>query len=262
MLSGALGAYATTVVTGNVFVGLLGGLGAGAACGLLHSWLVVIRGADQLASGLVVWFLALGVTSVFGTGYVNDSVTTLPTWSIPGLSHVPFLGPVLFQQNLVVYIGFLLVPILWFVLFRTRMGLSLRATGERAEVVAAAGGRPALIRILAVTFGAALGGLGGAELSIGYVGNWFQDMTNGYGFVAVAVVLFAAWRPFRVLLGALLFGMALAASSVLQAHDVSVNQYLLDSMPYVVTLVALVVLARNGSAEAPEALRRALANSS
>ncbi|HEX4220676.1 MAG TPA: ABC transporter permease [Acidimicrobiales bacterium] len=261
MLAGALGAYATTVATGSVWIGLIGGLGAGAVCGLLHAWLVVFRRADQLASGLVVWFLALGITSVFGTGYVSDTINPLPVWSIPGLGRIPFVGPVLFQHDILVYAGFLLVPAIWFVLFRTRVGLVLRATGERPEVVAAAGGHPSLVQTLAVTFGAALGGLGGAQLSIGYVGNWFADMTSGYGFVAVAVVLFAAWRPFRVLAGAMLFGVALAAASVLQAHGVAVNQYLLDSMPYLITLFALIGLARRGSAEAPEGLRRALTRS-
>jgi len=260
MLAGALGAYAMAVATGNTWVGLIGGLAAGAVCGLLHSWLVVRQRADQLASGLVVWFLALGVTSVFGTGYVNDTVTPLPTLSIPLLGRMPFLGPVLFQHDILVYAGFVLVPAIWFVLHRTRLGLALRATGERPEVVAATGGHPALVQVVAVTFGAALGGLGGAQLSVGYVGNWFNDMTSGYGFVAVAVVLFAAWRPFRVLAGALLFGVALAAASVLQAHGVAVNQYLLDAMPYLITLLALITLARKGSSEAPEGLRRALAD--
>ncbi|HVX20014.1 MAG TPA: ABC transporter permease [Acidimicrobiales bacterium] len=261
MLSGALGAYAVAVATGSAWIGLLGGLAAGAACGLLHAWMVVVRRADQLASGLVVWFLALGVTSVFGTGYVDDTVTPLPTLTVPGLGHLPFVGPVLFQQDALVYVALVLVPVLWFLLYRTRLGLVLRATGERPEVVGAAGGHPTAVQILAVTAGAALGGLGGAQLSVAYVGNWFNDMTSGYGFVAVAVVLFAAWRPFAVLAGALLFGVALAAASVLQAHGVAVNQYLLDAMPYLVTLLAFVTFARKGSAEAPEGLRRALTNS-
>ena len=260
MLAGALGAYATAVATGNVWFGLIGGLAAGAVCGLLHAWLVVFRGADQLASGLVVWFLALGITSVFGTGYVDDTISPLPVMSVPLLGRIPFVGPVLFQHDILVYAGFVLVPTIWFVLYRTRLGLVLRGTGERPEVVAATGGRPALVQVLAVTFGAALGGLGGAQLSIGYVGNWFDDMTSGYGFVAVAVVLFAAWRPFWVLGGALLFGVSLAAASVLQAHGVVVNQYVLDAMPYVITLMALIGLAHRGSSEAPEGLRRALTN--
>jgi simple sugar transport system permease protein len=154
-----------------------------------------------------------------------------------------------------------LVAVIWFVFYRTRVGLTLRATGERPEVVAATGGKPGLVQFLAVTLGAGLGGLGGAQLSIGYVGNWFNDMTSGYGFVAVAVVLFAAWRPVRVLGGAYLFGVVLAAASVLQAHGVSVNQYLLDALPYLVTLLVLAIFARRGRSDTPEALVRSLSRS-
>jgi ABC-type uncharacterized transport system permease subunit len=259
MLAGALSAFAADEVTGSVAVGVLAGLAAGAACGLLHSWLVVARRADQLASGLVIWFLALGLTSVFGASYISASAPTLPVLAIPGLSSIPWAGPILFKHDILVYAGYVLVAVIWFVFYRTQLGLVLRATGERPEVVAAAGRRPALVQVGAVATGAALAGVGGAQLSIGYVGNWFNDMTSGYGFVAVAVVLFATWRPLRVLGGAYLFGMALAATAVLQAHGVSVNQYLLDAAPYLITLIALVTVGRRGGTTAPEALTRALA---
>jgi simple sugar transport system permease protein len=259
MLAGALTAFAADATTGSVIVGVLAGLAAGAACGLLHSWLTIFRRADQLASGLVIWFLALGLTSVFGASYISATARTLPVVAIPGLSSIPWAGPILFDHDVLVYAGYVLVAVIWFVFYRTQLGLVLRATGERPEVVAAAGRRPALVQVAAVTIGSALGGLGGAQLSIGYVGNWFNDMTSGYGFVAVAVVLFATWRPVRVLGGAYLFGVALAATSVLQAHGVSVNQYLLDAAPYLITLIALVTVGRRGSTSAPEALSRALA---
>lgn len=259
MLAGALSAFAAASVTGSLIVGILAGLAGGAVCGLLHAWLTVIRRADQLASGLVIWFLALGVTSVYGASYISATAPTLPIIDIPVLSKIPWVGPVLFEHDVLVYTGYVLVAVIWLVFYRTQLGLVLRATGERPEVVAAAGRRPALIQITAVTLGAALSGLGGAQLSIGYVGNWFNDMTSGYGFVAVAVVLFATWKPVRVLGGAYLFGMALAATSVLQAHGVSVNQYLLDAAPYLITLIALVTVGRRGSSSAPEALTRALA---
>jgi simple sugar transport system permease protein len=261
MLAGALTSFAATSATGSTAVGILAGLGAGAACGLVHSLLVVRQRADQLASGLVVWFLALGMTSIFGTNYVGVSISPLSVKKVPGLGDIPFVGPVLFQHDVLVYVGYLLVPLMWFVLWRTRVGLLVRAVGERSEVVAAAGGRPALIQILAVTIGSGLAGLGGTQLSIAYVGTWTENMTNGYGFVAVAVVLFAAWRPLRVLAGALLFGVALASAAVLQAHGVAVNQYLLDALPYVVTLFALVILARFARSATPEALMRALSRS-
>ncbi|MDE3206169.1 MAG: ABC transporter permease [Acidobacteriota bacterium] len=261
MLSGALAAFAVAASTGNAWLGVVAGLGAGAACGALHSWMVVRRRADQLASGLVIWFLAIGVTSLFGAGYIGQTANPLPTWSVPGLGAIPWLGPILFRHDLLVYVGYALVPVIWWVFHRTRMGLVLRAAGERPQVVAAAGGRPQLVQIVAVVLGSGLAGVGGAQLSVGYVDNWFNDMTNGYGFVAVAVVLFGAWRPVRILLGAYLFGVALAAASVLQAHGVSVNQYLLDALPYLITLVALVTVARRGGNQAPEGLTAALTSS-
>jgi simple sugar transport system permease protein len=258
MLAGALGAFAVGARTGSPFIGVLGGIAAGAACGLLHAWMAVIQRADQLASGLVVWFLALGVTSVFGTSYIGQDATTLPVLAIPGLSNIPIIGPILFQHNILVYLGYALVPMVWFVLFRTQLGLVLRATGERPEVVAAAGWRPKLVQVLAVTFGAALAGGGGAQLSVGYVGNWSSDMTSGYGFIAVAMVMCGAWRPGLVLLGSYLFGLSLAAASVLQSQGVGVNQYLLDALPYLVTMVVLVVFARRRRSSTPEGLSRAL----
>lgn len=261
MLAGALAAYATAATTGSAWLGVAVGFAAGAAVGLAHAILVVVRRADQLASGLVMWFLALGVTSVLGTSYVSQSVSPLTVVHVSGLSRIPWIGTILFVHDPLVYVGYGLVPLVWWFLFRTRPGLVLRATGERPEVVAVSGRRPMLIQMAAVTIGAGLGGIGGAQLSVGYVDNWFDDMTNGYGFIAVAVVLFAAWRPLRVLLGSYLFGVALSTASVLQAHGVSVNQYLLDTFPYLVTIIALVAFAGRGRASAPEGLVRALTSS-
>jgi general nucleoside transport system permease protein len=261
MLGGALAAFAAAAVTHSALLGVGAGFVVGAAFGGLHGWMTVRRRADQLASGLVVWFLALGLTSVFGTSYISRVVNPLPVLKIPGLGSIPWVGPILFDHDILVYAGYVLVAAIWLVFYRTRAGLILRATGERPEVVAAAGGHPQLVQLAAVAVGSGLAGVGGAQLSVGYVGNWFNDMTSGYGFVAVAVVLFAAWRPIRVLGGAYLFGIALAAASVLQAHGVAVNQYLLDALPYLITLIALVAFARRGSSEAPESLARALAQS-
>jgi general nucleoside transport system permease protein len=261
MLAGALSAYAVTQSSGYIGLGLIAGLAGGALVGAAHSWITIRRGGDQIASGLVLWFLALGITSVFGTTYVGTAITPLPNLAIPGLHAIPWIGPILFDHDILVYFGYVLVAVIWFIFYRTRVGLTLRATGERPEVVAATGGKPGVVQFAAVTIGAGLGGLGGAQLSIGYVGNWFNNMTSGYGFVAVAVVLFAAWRPVRVLGGAYLFGVVLAAASVLQAHGVSVNQYLLDAMPYLVTLIVLALFARRGRSETPEALVRSLSRS-
>ena len=262
MLAGALSAFAVGAITGSAWLGVLAGIGGGAGVGLAHAWLVVKRHADQLASGLVLWFLALGLTSVLGANYVSQTVTPLPVINVTGLSAIPWIGPIFFEHDPLVYISYFLVPLIGWALYRTRIGLVLRATGERPEVVSVAGRRPELVQMGAVVLGAALAGIGGAQLSVGYVDNWFDDMTNGYGFIAVAVVLFAAWRPWLVMIGAYLFGVALAAAGVLQAHGIEVNQYVLDALPYFVTLVALVALGRSGGSRAPEGLTKALTNSS
>jgi simple sugar transport system permease protein len=262
MLAGALAAYATAASTGSAWVGILAGLGAGGAVGLVHSWLVVKRKADQLASGLVLWFLVVGLTSVLGTTFVSSIVTPLPIWRVPLLGSIPWIGDILFDHDPLVYLSYFLVGAVWWMLYRTRTGLVLRASGERPEVVAVAGRRPDRVQMAAVILGGALGGIGGAQLSVGYVDSWFDDMTNGYGFIAVAVVLFAVWRPLLVLAGSYLFGIALAAASVLQAHNVAINQYLLDALPYLVTLVALVAFARRSGSRTPEGLARALNNTS
>jgi simple sugar transport system permease protein len=258
MLGGALGSYVVAVQSGSVWLGALAGIFFGALAASLHAWLVVRRKADQLASGLLLWFLVLGMTSTFGTDYISEFITPMPKVAIPGLSSIPWVGPILFDHEILVYIGFALVGVIWFVFFRTRVGLVLRATGERPEVVATAGGRPQLVQMSAVIIGGALAGLGGAYLSVAHVGSWTNDMTSGYGFVAVAVVLFAAWRPVWVLAGSYVFGIALAAAPVLQTHGVAVNQYLLDALPYLVTLVAMAAVAKRGGADAPEELGRAL----
>lgn len=262
MLAGALAAYATGATTGSAWVGVLAGLGAGGLVSLVHSWLVVKRKADQLASGLVLWFLVIGLTSVLGTSFVSSTVTSLPIVRIPVLGSIPWIGDILFDHDPLVYVSYFLVGIVWWMLYRTRAGLVLRASGERPEVVAVAGRRPDRVQMTAVIIGGALAGIGGAQLSVGYVDSWFDDMTNGYGFIAVAVVLFAVWRPALVLAGSYLFGIALASASVLQAHNVAINQYLLDALPYLVTLIALVAFARRGGARTPEGLARALNNTS
>ena len=260
MLAGALTGIAVTVTTGNAALGVLLAVVAGAATGALHATAVIVRRANQLASGLVIWFLALGVTSVLGSGFNGSIVTPLDTLPIPLLSKIPVLGPALFDQNLLAYFTYVLVPALWWFLRRTRPGLVLRAAGERPAVVSAGGHNPARVRFLAVTIGGALGGLGGADLSLGSVGNWSNGMTSGYGFVAVAVVIFARWNPWGVAIGSYLFGVALAVSAVVQAHGIAINQYLLDALPYVVTVLVLVLVSAFGRNNAPESQRDALSD--
>ncbi|HEY3737075.1 MAG TPA: ABC transporter permease [Jatrophihabitans sp.] len=262
MLGGALGSVVVTIETGNVWLGLLVGIICGAAASAIHGWLTIRRKADQLASGLVLWFLVLGMTSTFGADYNNQPVNAMTKVAIPGLSKIPWVGPILFDHEILVYVGYVAVAAIWYVFYRTRAGLALRATGERPDVVATTGGRPQLVQFLAVTIGGAFAGLGGAFFANVVASSWTENLTHGYGFVAVAVVLFAAWRPLWVLGGSFLFGIALNLPYVLQAHQVQLNQALLDALPYLVTLLALAALARRGGADAPEELGKALNRSS
>lgn len=257
MLGGALTGVICALLTGSAWWGLLAGAAAGVVVAAVFAWAVVSRGANQLASGLIVWFLILGLTSVIGRDYVGQGVMSLSTIPIPVLSEIPFFGRILFTHDPLVYVGFMVIPLLWWVFARTRSGLLLRATGERPTVVDASGRSSSRIQFFALLCGGALTGLGGAYLSVGQVGNWSTDMTNGYGFVAVAVVIFSAWRVGWTAGGAYLFGATIATASVLQARGFAVNQYLLDAFPYLVTLIVLVIISAR-RVQQPEALSAAL----
>lgn len=258
MLGGALAGVMVGISTGSTLLGVLGGIVIGAVVSALFAWSVVVRRANQLAAGLIVWFLMLGLTSMIGRSYNGQVLDPIGPVAIPFLSSIPGIGEVLFDQSPLVYLGYILVGSTGWVLSRTRVGLAVRATGERPSVVAAAGGNPRRIQFFATVIGGGLAGLGGAYLSVGTVGNWSTDMTNGYGFIAVAVVMFSAWRVGWVTVGAVLFGAAIVTTSQLQAHGVAINQYLLDAVPYVLTLVILVVISARRTSQ-PEALREALA---
>lgn len=256
MLVGALAGYGVTASTGSPWVGVLAGAAAGALLALVHAVLVLSRGANQLATGLVVLFLGLGLTSLFGAAYVGRSINAFQPVAIPGLSSIPGLGDILFNHDPLTYLSYLAGPAVWWLLYRSRPGLILRAAGERQEVLAAYGHSPLRVRYLAVLGGGALAGIGGAQLSTAYANAWFENMTQGRGFIAVALVIFAAWHPLRAVGGAYLFGAALALSPALQARGYGLNQFALDAVPYIVTIVVLVVLGRRRANAAPEGLKK------
>ncbi|HEY4331338.1 MAG TPA: ABC transporter permease, partial [Ilumatobacteraceae bacterium] len=256
MLMGALAAYAVASRTGHPWLGVLGAAIAGGALALVHAYFVLSRGANQLATGLVVLFLGLGLTSMFGVSYVNAQAPSFREVNVPLLSHIPFVGGIMFKQDPLVYLSYLVVPALWWVIFRSRWGVLLRAAGERSEVLTTHGHGVKPIQYLAVVVGGAFGGVGGAHISIAISNSWFEDMTQGRGFVAVAVVMFAARQPFKVAAGAYLFGAALALSPALQTRGHNFNQYALDSIPYVVTILVLILLGRRQSNQVPEGLSK------
>ena len=255
MLMGAFTAFAVTANTGSPYIGIFAGAGAGALLALLHAFVVITRGANQLASGLAVTFLALGLTASLGSSYVDRSINSLDKMPVPLLSDLPFIGPVLFDHDLLTYVGLVLGPLLWLFLFRTRWGLILRATGERGVVAFAYGHSPTRVRYLAVTAGGALAGIGGAQLVLARTLAWFENLTVGRGFVAVALVIFAAWDPLRATLGAFVFGGAVSLQLQLQARGVDISPFVLDMTPYLLTIAILIITSRGQVQRAPGEIR-------
>ncbi|HEY0828877.1 MAG TPA: ABC transporter permease [Bacilli bacterium] len=261
MLSGALGAFAVTAWTGNPWLGILAGGAGGALTALVHAFLVITRNANQLASGLTVMFFAMGVTAFLGRGFVSKQIHGFEPYPIPLLSDIPVLGPILFNHDVMTYFSFILVPLLWLLLFKSRWGIIVRATGEREEVVYAYGFSPKMIRYLAVIAGGCLAGIGGAQLSIAYTHTWVENMTAGKGIIAVALVIFASWRPSRAMLGAYLFGGAQALQIIVQQNGYPVSPFLLLMTPYVLTLIALYVVERRQRSQIPEGLSKVFTGS-
>lgn len=254
MLAGALTAYAVGIETGSPWLGALAGAFGGMLLALVHGFLVLVRGANQIATGLAVTFLGLGLTSLYGQSYVSQGVVAFESVPIPVLSDLPFLGPVLFDHDPLTYLSFVLVPASWWFLYRTGVGLRMRASGERPNVLSSLGGSPTLSRWLGVAIGGALGGVGGAQLATAFARTWSEDMTAGRGFIAVALVIFAGWNPLLTIVGAYLFSGAVAFQLQLQANGSDISIFALDAIPYVVVLVVLAALSRRRRNAAPESL--------
>ncbi len=260
MLMGAFAGFAVTSMTGSPWLGILAAAAAGGALALIHAILVVSRKANQFASGLSLLFLALGLTALYGSGYVGQKINAFDPIAIPGLSSIPWIGPIFFEQNILTYISYFVAPLMWFVIFRTRIGLMLRTAGERSEVLTVNGYSIIKVRYIAVVTGGIFAGIGGAYLSVAYSQSWFENMIIGRGFIAVALVVFAAWDPLKVIGGAYLFGSALALSPVLQANGYEINQFALDMLPFVLTLLLLVFLGKRAVNSSPAELRKVFDN--
>ncbi len=254
MLVGACFGFVATAETGNAYIGLIAAALAGGVFNQLFGFLVVTRRANQLASGLTLMFFSLGLTAIVGKDYVGRKVQGLDTWHMPLLSDIRWVGPVLFRGDLLTFGMVPMALAVWYALYRTRWGLSLRTVGENRTAAFAAGLRPERIQYQALFVGGMLGGLGGAHLSLSYAGVWVEGMTSGRGFIAVALVIFASWQPLRAIAGALLFGGAIAFQLQLQARDTSISPFLLDMLPYLLTLLVLLVWGRNRQYQMPQGL--------
>jgi len=254
MLVGACAGFIVASRTGNPYVALLVAAVAGGAFNLVLGLLVITRRANQLASGLTLLFLAYGLTSILGADYVGKRINGLQQLSIPLLVDIPVVGPVLFQGDVLWFTMLPAAGCVWWLLYRTRWGLSLRTVGESRVVAYASGLSPRSLQYQALFIGGLLGGVGGAQLSLSYARVWIEQMTAGRGFIAVALVIFASWHPVRAIAGGLLFGGAIAFQLQLQARNASVSPFLLDMLPYVLTIAVLLIWGRNRQYQMPQGL--------
>lgn len=242
MLMGAMAGFVGAYSSGSMLVGLLVAIAAGVAMSLLFAFMVVTLAANQYAAGLSLTIFGTGLSAFLGAGFVGNSVPGLSRIAIPGLSELPVIGRVLFNQDALVYGALLLALAIYWFLRHTRGGLVLRAVGESPESANATGLRVLAVRYMAVAFGGGMAGLGGAYLSLAYTPLWTENMTSGRGWIALALVVFATWRPERLILGAYLFGAASILHLALQRLGLGVPTELLVMLPYVVTIIVLVLL--------------------
>jgi ABC-type uncharacterized transport system permease subunit len=256
LLIGASVGFAVSVVTENPWVGVAAAGIAGAFFNLVYAYLVVNRHANQLASGLAVMFLGQGVSAMLGRAFVGGGIRGLARYQIPGVSLFPWATKTLFSYDLLVYLGLPVAVVVWWFVFRTRWGLNLRAVGESPSAAFAAGRRVAWLQYQAVLVCGFLAGLAGAHLSVALARTWTEGMTGGRGFIAVALVIFSKWHPLRAVVGALLFGGAVTLQLQLQAQGSPISPFVLNMIPYVVTLGVLLVWGGARKYAAPAALGR------
>ena len=242
MIIGAICGFAAAVETGSPALGFLGGALGGAALALVFGVLTQVMLANQVAAGLALTLFGLGFSALIGQGYQGQKAppTTAPDLGL--LADLPVVGPILFRHDAMVYAGLALVVAVWAWLRWARSGLVLRAVGENHDAAHALGYKVVRVRMAAILFGGAMAGLGGAYLSLVRVPLWTEGMTAGAGWVALALVVFAAWKPWRVLLGAYLFGGIAALQLNLQAAGVRVPVEYLSMSPYLVTILVLVLI--------------------
>jgi simple sugar transport system permease protein len=263
MIMGAVGGFGAAYYTGSPWIGMLAAIALGAIFSLLFAVMTLTLATNQVATGLSLTILGLGLSGMMGTSFVGLPGERLPNLDIPGLTAIPVVGRLLFGQDPIFYISIALTAaVMWF-LFRTRGGLTLRSIGDSHSSAHALGIKVIRYRYLAVIFGGACAGLAGGHLSLVYTPQWVENMSAGRGWIALALVVFASWRPWRVLSGAYIFGAIWIGQLHVQAIDLrdlegspwlvykllefvkSFPTQLLSSLPYLATIVVLVLISRN-----------------
>jgi simple sugar transport system permease protein len=247
MITGAVMGFVVAVNTGSPTLGFLAGMASGMALSLVFGVLTQLLLSNQVATGLALTLFGLGLSALLGVGYPGSTPPVVSDPFPAAMAEIPVIGPILFGHSLVIYLSVLLVAAVWYVLGYTKMGLIIRAVGENHDAAHALGYKVIRIRLMAIMFGGACAGLGGAFLSIVRVQNWVDGMTAGAGWIALALVVFASWKPWRALLGAYLFGGVTALQLRLQAAGIDIPVEILAMSPYVITIVVLVIMSSDKS---------------
>jgi len=245
MLIAAVAGFATSYHTGNDWLAFIAGGLAGAMAAAVFGWLVIWMGTNQYATGLALSLFGGGFSAFVGIEYVGKKLAERPEYAIPGLADLPFVGTAFFHQHPMVYLTVALAGLIAWVFYRTRTGLVLRAVGESPESAHALGYPVRWLRMAGVMTGGALCGVAGAYLSVVYAPLWVEGMVAGRGWIALALTVFATWRPARVLLGAYLFGGVTMLQLFLQGQGVQVPSQIMSMLPYLATVIVLALISSN-----------------
>jgi general nucleoside transport system permease protein len=245
MVMGAVCGFAAAYTTGNPYIGILAGVLGGVALAFFFAILTQTLATNQVATGLALTLLGLGLSGLIGESFVGLPGVKLQQLSIPFLSTIPFIGPILFGQDILVYTSVALIFGTTYVLFKTRIGLIIRSVGDNHHSAHALGYNVIAVRYACIMFGGACSGLAGAYLSLAYTPQWIENMTAGRGWVALALVVFSTWLPKRLAIGAYLFGAVWIMGLYVQALGFGIPSQFLSSLPYVVTIIALVIISGN-----------------
>jgi simple sugar transport system permease protein len=245
MIMGSVGAFVTAQLTGSAYIGMIGGIASGVIASLLFAFLSLTLVTNQVATGLALTILGLGASGMIGEAYVGVPGVRLLPIEIPVLSSIPYIGTVLFKQDIVFYLSIVLVVAVNWFLFQSRAGLKMRAIGDNHGSAHALGINVIGTRYLAVMFGGACAGLAGAQLSLIYTPQWTESMSGGRGWIALALVVFASWRPWRILVGGYLFGAVTILQLHAQALGIGIPSQFLSMLPYAATVVVLIIISHN-----------------
>jgi simple sugar transport system permease protein len=258
MLLSAFAAYYVTFETGNVWLGLIVAMIVGGLIGALMALACVTYKAQQGIAGIAIYLIGLGLSDLLFTksGIGSRPINSVPKINVPVLRDIPAIGEILFEQSLITYLAFATVPIAWYVINKTTVGMSLQAVGQNPEAADSVGLPVNRIRFIAVTIGGVMSGLGGASLSVALINIFQRNMTAGIGFIAVALVYFGGWRPVAVLFGALLFSTINALQLQIQTLGINISSDFAGMLPYVMTIVVLAISGRSVVSREPAALTK------